>query len=482
MNARSSDRRRWIALVVVSFAMLMNALDQTIVNVALPTIQRELHFSQASLAWLIDAYLITFGGFLLVAGRLGDLVGRKKVFLFGVGLFTASSLVCGFAPNQGILIGARFVQGIGAALSSSVALAIIVAEFPRPTERARAMSVYIVTAVGGGSLGLLVGGLFTQALSWHWIFFINVPIGLAAMAAGVFLIEENVGTGIRQGVDVWGGLLSTAGLMLLIYAIVSSSRYGWVSVHTAEFGVAAVAVLVLFGFLERRLANPMMPFRIFRAKGLVSTSIVRMFMAPGLFGTFFIGALLLQRVLGYDAIRTGLAFLPQSLTIGILSLGVVGLVMRRIPPKWVALAGLCLVCAGLTLFSLAGPHTAYFPHLFFAFLMTGTGACTAFTPLITLAVADVPKDDAGLGSGVVNVTQQVAAAIAVAVLGTAATNRTATLAHGGAPDTAALLGGYRFAFALAVGSVAIAIVSGLFVLPSGRPRADERLLSASSLH
>jgi EmrB/QacA subfamily drug resistance transporter len=480
--AIGGHRRRWIALVVVSTAMLMNALDQTIVNVALPTIQRDLHFSQAELAWVIDAYLITFGGFLLVAGRLGDLVGRKKVFLAGLAVFTLSSLVCGLAPNQGLLIGARFVQGAGAALSSSVALAIIVAEFTKPTDRARAMSAYIITAVGGGSLGLLVGGIFTQALSWHWIFFINLPIGVAAMIAGWLLIDENVGSGIRQGVDIGGAILSTAGLMLLIYAIVSSAQYGWHSAHTFEFLAAAIVVLVAFGVLEHRLANPMMPFRIFRARGLLSTSVVRGFMAPGLFGTFFIGALLLQRVLGYDAIRTGLAFLPQSLTIGGMSLGVTGIMMRRLPPKWMALGGLCLLGGGLSLFSVSGPHTAYFPHMFFAFLMTGVGACTAFTPLITIAVADVPKEDAGLGSGVVNVTQQVAAAIAVAVLGTAATDRTATLAHHGHPDQAALLGGYRFAFALAVGSVVISVVSGLLFLRSPRPTKSEPLLSASSLH
>ena len=217
------ERRRWIALIVVCFAMLMNILDQTIVNVALPTIQRDLHFSQASLAWVIDAYLITFAGTLLLAGRLGDLIGRKKVFLVGVALFTAASIACGAADSQILLISARFVQGLGAALSSSVILAIIVADFPIPRERAKAMSSYIIVAVGGGSLGLLVGGYVTQALSWHWIFFINIPIGVATFLAGVALIEENTGIGIRAGLDIAGAILSTAGLMLAVYAIVSSS-------------------------------------------------------------------------------------------------------------------------------------------------------------------------------------------------------------------------------------------------------------------
>ncbi len=252
-------RRRWIALIVVCFAMLMNLLDQTIVNVALPTIQRDLHFTQASLAWVIDAYLITFAGSLLLAGRLGDLFGRKKVFLVGVALFTVASIACGVADSQILLIAARLVQGLGAALSSSVILAIIVADFPVPRERAKAMSSYIIVAVGGGSLGLLVGGYVTQALSWHWIFFINIPIGVATFIAGASLIEENIGIGYGAGLDIAGAVLSTGGLMLAVYAIVSASQYGWNSSHTLGFGAAAIIVLAAFLLLESRLATPMMP-------------------------------------------------------------------------------------------------------------------------------------------------------------------------------------------------------------------------------
>ena len=253
-RALAGEQRRWIALVVVCFAMLMNALDQTIVNVALPTIQRELHFSQAGLSWVIDAYLITFGGTLLLAGRLGDLIGRKRVFMAGVALFTLSSAVCGASTSQGMLIGARFVQGLGAALSSSVILAIIVTEFPNAIERTKAMSAYVFVAVGGGAVGLLVGGLLTQALSWHWIFFINIPIGVVTLAAGWRLIDENVGLGFGRGVDIAGAVLSTVGMLGLVYTIVTSSDYGWGSAHTAAFGAASI---VISGVNSIPAPNPM---------------------------------------------------------------------------------------------------------------------------------------------------------------------------------------------------------------------------------
>jgi len=466
------DRRRWIALIVVCFAMLMNILDQTIVNVALPTIQRDLHFSQASLAWVIDAYLITFAGTLLLAGRLGDLFGRKKVFMVGVALFTAASVACGAADSQILLISARFVQGLGAALSSSVILAIIVADFPIPRERAKAMSSYIIVAVGGGSLGLLVGGYVTQALSWHWIFFINIPIGVATFAAGVVLIEENTGIGFRAGLDIAGAVLSTAGLMLAVYAIVSSSQYGWGSTHTLGFGAAAIIVLVAFFLLERRLATPMMPIPVMRSPGLLTSSLVRGLMVVGMYSTFFIGVLYFQHVLGFDPIRTGLAFLPQTLSVALMSAGVTTRIMNRLQPKLTALIGLVVLGGGLTLFITSGVHTAYFPHLFVAVLLVGLGAATAFTPLLTMALAHVPTRDAGVGSGIVNVSQQVSAALSVAVLGAVSSSRTATLIAQGHSVTRALDGGYRLAFTIALGSVVTGIVLGTVIL-KGRDQGPE---------
>jgi len=479
------DRRRWIALIVVCFAMLMNILDQTIVNVALPTIQRDLHFSQVSLAWVIDAYLITFAGALLLAGRLGDLFGRKKVFLVGVALFTAASVACGAADSQILLISARFAQGLGAALSSSVILAIIVADFPVPRERAKAMSSYIIVAVGGGSLGLLAGGYVTQALSWHWIFFINIPIGVATFIAGAALIEENTGIGYRAGLDIAGAVLSTAGLMLAVYAIVSSSQYGWNSTHTLGFGAAAIVVLAAFFLLESRLVTPMMPFPVMRSPGLLTSSLVRWLMVVGMYSTFFIGVLYFQHVLGYDPIRTGLAFLPQTLSVALMSAGLTNRIMGWLGPKVTALIGLAVLSGGLALFIGSGVHTAYFPYLFAAVLLVGLGAATAFTPLLSMALANVPAQDAGIGSGIVNVSQQVAAALSVAVLGAVSTSRTVTLlAHGGSVREA-LDGGYRLAFAIALISVIIGLVVGSVILkrpgtPEEHPEVVDRSEAAVS--
>jgi EmrB/QacA subfamily drug resistance transporter len=468
------EHRRWVALIVVCFAMLMNTLDQTIVNVALPTIQHDLHFSQAALAWVIDAYLITFAGALLLAGRLGDLVGRKKVFLFGVGLFTLSSVACGAASSGVLLVVARFAQGLGAALSSSVILAIIVADFPVPRERAKAMSSYIIVAVGGGSLGLLVGGYVTQALSWHWIFFINIPIGLVTFLVGMFLIDENVGLGIRAGVDIAGAVLSTAGLMVAVYAIVSSTQYGWTSGHTLGLGGAAAVLLVGFVILESRLLSPMMPMSVLRAPGLLSSSIVRGLLVVGMYSTFFIGVLYFQHVLHLNPARTGFGFLPQTLMVAVMSAGVTTRIMAKLGAKATSVGGMVVVAIGLALFVWSGPTTSYFPQIFVAVLLIGFGAATAFTPLLTIALAGVPGKDAGIGSGIVNVSQQVAGALSVAVLGAVSTNRTATLLAAGRSVVDALDGGYRIAFMVAFASVLAAIVLGVVLLrrPSDEHAAE----------
>jgi EmrB/QacA subfamily drug resistance transporter len=317
-----TDNRKWIALVVVCLAMLMNALDSSIVNVALPSIQRDLHFSPSNLTWVVDAYLIAFGSFLLLAGRLGDLLGRKKVFLSGVALFTTSSVVCALAQNQAMLITARFFQGMGGAISTSVIVAIIVTEFSGAAERAKAMSAYMFVAVGGGSIGLLVGGILTQAVNWHWIFVINVPIGLLTLVLGSMLIKENAGLGVREGLDVTGSLLMTSSLIVGIYAVVKASAYGWTSLHTIGFAVLSFVLMSAFITFESRIERPIMPMRILKLRSLTASSVVRGLTFSSMFAVFFFGALYLEKVLGYAPLQTGIAFLPMTLAMAIMSLGV----------------------------------------------------------------------------------------------------------------------------------------------------------------
>ncbi len=460
----STDRRRWIALVVVCLAQLMNVLDTTIVNVALPSIQRDLHFTQGNLTWVVNAFLITFGSFLLLAGRLGDLAGRKRVFLAGVTVFTVASALCGLAPSQGVLIAARFIQGIGGAMSASAILAIIVTEFPQPAERARAMSAYVFVAVAGGSLGLLAGGLLTQTLSWHWIFFVNLPIGVMTFLLGRALIPNDTGLGIKGGVDWLGSALVTIALMTGVYAIVQATTYGWGSSRVLGFGALALVLLGAFLALEARIANPIMPLRILRLRGLVGSSVVRGFLVTGMYSTFFLGTLYLEHVLGYDALRTGLAFLPWTVTVGVLSLGITARLVARFGPMRVLLGGLSLVIVGLALLASAGAHTSFFPTLLVAYFTLGLGVGTSFLPLLTIAMAEVPASDAGLASGIVNVSQQISGAFGLAVLGTFATTRTKTLAAEGHSATASLLGGYHLAVDIGAVCIAVAIVLAVVVL------------------
>ena len=370
-TSAAGDRRRWIALVVVCLAMFMNALDGSIVNVALPDIQKSLGFSQSGLTWVVDAYLISFGSFLLLAGRLGDLVGRKKVFLAGVTLFVLASIACGSADGQAMLISARFIQGIGGALSSSVIVAIIVTEFPSPLERGKAMSAYVFVAVGGGSIGLLAGGVLTQFLSWHWIFFVNVPIGIATLILGRFLIVENVGLGIKQGVDWVGSALITLSVMVAIYGVVTATTYGWLSAHTLGILGAAVALFLFFIVLESRLANPIMPLRILKLRTLTGTAAIRGLLITGMFSTFFIGALYFEHVLGYSPVKTGLAFLPQALVMAALSTGITAKLVDRFGSKVVMYPGMLMAAVGLVLFGAAGEHASYFPQIFIGFLLLG---------------------------------------------------------------------------------------------------------------
>jgi EmrB/QacA subfamily drug resistance transporter len=474
----TDDRRRWLALVVVCLAQLMIVLDTTIVNVALPSIQADLHFSQGNLTWVINAFLVTFGSFLLLAGRLGDLFGRKRVFLAGVVFFTAASVLCGLAPSQGVLVGARFLQGVGAAAQASVILAIIVTEFPQPAERAKAMSAYVFVAVAGGSLGLLAGGALTQALSWHWIFFVNLPIGAATYALGRALIPADV-LGSRSGrVDWLGAALVTAALMTAIYAIVQAGSLGWTSERVLEFGSLAIALMAAFVTLERRIAHPIMPLRILRVHGLVGSSVVRGFLVTGMYSTFFLGTLYLEHIRHYSALQTGLAFLPWTLTVAALSLGITARLVGRFGEFPVLVVGMLVAAAGLVLLTTVGPDTAFFPTIFVAHFAIGLGIGSAFTPLIAIAMADIPPADAGLGSGIVNVSQQLSGAVGLAVLGTIATNRTHSLLESGHAATGSLLSGYHLAFTIGAASILAGVIFAL-VLLRPRPALEPELASES---
>jgi EmrB/QacA subfamily drug resistance transporter len=468
---RKRERRRWIALGVLCLGQLMMVLDATIVNVALPAIQRELHFSQANLTWVIDGYLITFGGFLLLAGRFGDLVGRKKVFLSGLVLFVAASILCGLADSQAVLIGARLIQGIGGAIASSVILAIIVTEFPEKAEQAKAMGLYAFVSAGGGSIGLLAGGALTQSLSWHWIFFVNVPIGAVALVLGWILIEENEGIGLSGGVDLLGSALITLATMFGAFAIVKSSEYGLLSARTLGAAGVSLALLGAFLGLEARVANPIMPLRILRLRTLMGSSLVRGLLVTGMFSAFFLGALYLERVLGYDAIDTGLAFMPLTVAIAAMSLGVSARSVARFGSLRTLAAGLAGIAVGLVLLAFQGVHASYFPGLFFAFLALGLGAGASFLPLLMIGMADAPAQDAGLASGIINVSVQLFGAIGLATLGTIATDHTKALTADGHPLAIALTGGYHLAYLVAAGFVGLGILAAFVIL---RPPAASR--------
>jgi EmrB/QacA subfamily drug resistance transporter len=439
-------------------------VDMTIVNVALPVIQRDLRFSQADLTWVVGAYLISYGSFLLMAGRLGDLIGRKRVFLSGVTLFTIASALCGVADSQLLLIAARFLQGLGGAISTSVIIALIVTDFPRPDERVKAMGAYMFVVTSGGSLGLLLGGALVQSVDWHWIFYVNLPIGVAVLALGARLIENRPGLGLKGGIDATGSVLVTSAMMVAVYAIVTAADHGWASGHTLGFGGAAAVLLGAFAYWENRIDNPILPFRILRVRTLIGASVVRSFLVIGMFGTWVLGTLYVEHVLGYGAWDTGLAFLPMTLTVGALSLGTTARVMARLGPERTVVLGMSFVVAALLLLTHAGEGASYFPELFFPFALMGLGMGTAMLPLLTIAMSGVPEKDAGLASGIVNVSMQLAGALGIAVLGTLAASRTSSLTDGGASVASALTGGYHLGFEIAAGAVAVGIVLAATVL------------------
>ncbi|MDT4984206.1 MAG: hypothetical protein QOF95_1696 [Pseudonocardiales bacterium] len=461
----TNDRSRWIALYVLCVGMLMIVLDATVVNVALPSIQDDLGFSTGSLAWVVNAYLISFGGLLLLAGRFGDLIGRRTIFLSGLAVFVAASLLCGIAHDQGVLVAARFLQGIGGAMTSAVILGMIVTMFQEPREQAKAIGVYAFVASAGGAVGLLAGGVLTQAINWHWIFFINIPIGIATAAFAIRLLPHDKGLGFGSGADVPGAALVTAALVLGVYTIVDpAANDGWTAGRTLMLGAVTLVLLAAFVAREATARNPLMPLRIFRSRNITGANIVQVLGVAGMFGMFFLGALYLQRILGYDALEIGLAFLPVTIIMGTLSVRYSERLVMRFGARTTLLPGFVLIIAGLVWFAQVPVHGQYVTDVLPTMILLGTGAGISFPALMGLAMSGAKPEDAGLASGLVNTTAQVGGALGLAVLATVATSRTTHLVAEGHSMASALTSGYHLAFWIAAGLMTAGLVVAATVL------------------
>ncbi|MDH6704729.1 EmrB/QacA subfamily drug resistance transporter [Kitasatospora sp. MAA19] len=462
-------RSRTLALVVLCAGMLMIVLDGSIVTVALPAIQQDLGFSPAGLTWTVNAYLIAFGGLLLLAGRLGDLIGRKRIFVTGLTVFTAASLLCAVAPGPGPLIAARFLQGVGGALASSVSLGMIVTLFPEPRERGRAIGAFSFVGAAGASIGQVLGGVLTEALDWHWIFLINLPLGLVATLLAVRVLDAERGPGLRAGADAAGAALITAALMLGVYAIVGTGEHGWASARTLGLGVLALGLLAAFLFHESRAAHPLLPLRMFRSRNVSGANLVQILTISGMFAFQILVALYAQNVLGYGAAATGLAMLPAAVAIGAVSLLLSARLSARFGERAVLLAGLALLVAALGLLVRLPTDADYAVHLLPTMLLIGGGGLVLST-LAVLGMSGAGPADAGAASGLFNTSQQIGGALGVAVLTTLANGRTAVLAAAGHSTADALTGGFRLAFATAAGLLTAALLLAAAVLQPAAQR------------
>ena len=477
MTAAAEDRRRWLALYVLCTGVLMIVLDITIVNVALPSIQDDLGFSQSSLAWVVNAYLIPFGGLLLLVGRLGDLIGKRRVFLAGLTVFIFASLFCALSQTQGMLISARFIQGIAGALTSAVVLGMIVTMFPQPREQAKAIGVYGFVASAGGSIGLLAGGVLTEAINWHWIFFINIPVGILTAFLTVRLIDDEPGIGLDKGADVPGAVLLVSGLMLGVYTILNVADVGWGATETLVLGAISIALEAAFIFRQARIETPLMPLRLFRSRNVTGANGVQALLVAGMFSMFFLGALYLQRILGYNPLEVGLAFLPATIVMGTMSLGFSERLIMRFGPRQTLIAGLVLIAGGLLLFARTPVDGRYAVDVLPAMLLTGLGIGTSFPSLMTLAMSGATPEDSGLASGLVNTTAQVGGAIGLAVLATLASQRTDSLLADGASHLSALNSGFHLAYLVGAALVGVALAIAVLVLryepiPEGAEAAE----------
>jgi EmrB/QacA subfamily drug resistance transporter len=466
-----TPRTRWLALYVLCLASLMIVLDTTIVNVALPSIKEDLGFSRTSLAWVVNAYMLTFGGFLLLGGRLGDLFGARRLFLAGIALFTLASLACGLATTQWFLVSARAVQGLGGAVASAVSLSLMMGLFTEPAERAKAMGVFGFVAAGGGSLGVLLGGVLTSSLDWHWIFLVNLPIGVLVCALSLKLLPGTRGAaGARR--DVAGALTVTTALILAVYAIVNGNQAGWTSAQTLGLLGIAAALLAAFILIESRVDAPLMPLRLFRLRNVTVSNIVGVLWAAGMFAWFFLTALYLQLVLGYGPLEIGLAFLPANLIMGAFSLGLSAKLVMRFgirPPLGV---GLGLAAVGLLLLARAPVDGSFTPDVLPSMILLGFGAGMAFNPVLLAAMSDVAPEESGLASGVVNTAFMMGGALGLAILASLAASHTDALTSAGSGRLEALTGGYHVAFVVGAAFAAAAAVIGAVLLRDRAPAAS----------
>ncbi|MEV5511562.1 MFS transporter [Streptomyces flaveolus] len=471
-------RTRRLALGVIATGMLMIILDGSIVTVAMPVIQSDLDFTPAGLSWVVNAYLIAFGSLLLLAGRLGDMIGRKRMFLAGVAVFTAASLLAGVATSPAALIAARFLQGIGSAMASAVGLGILVTLFTEPGERSRAIAVFSFTGAAGASIGQVLGGVLTDALTWHWIFFINLPIGIAALAIAVRVLPGDRGLGLGAGADVLGAVLVTAGLMLGISTVVKAEEHGWASGRTLGLGALAAVLLAAFLVRQATAKNPLMPLRVFRSRSVSGANLVQVLMVAALFSFQILVALYLQKVLGYGAAETGLAMLPAAAVIGAVSLGVSARLNARFGERNVLLAGIALLVGVLGLLARVPVRADYAVDLLPVMLLAA-GFGLALPALTTLGMSGASEEDAGLVSGLFNTTQQIGMALGVAVLSTLAASRTENLTAHGRTAAEALTGGYRLAFAVGAGLLITAFAVAFTMLRRSGRQASEELAAGT---
>jgi len=470
-RAPADERRRWLALTVLCLGVLMIVLDTTIVNVALPSIRQDLAFSETALVWVVNAYMLTFGGFLLLGGRLGDLFGHRRVFLAGIVAFTVASLACGLANSQALLIAARAVQGLGGAVVSAVSLSLIMNLFTEPADRAKAMGVYGFVCAGGGSIGVLLGGLLTGALSWHWIFLVNLPIGVAVYALCVALLPAHRGDRPAVRLDVAGAVSVTAALMLAVYGVVNGNEAGWGSPQTLALLGAAVLLFVVFLVLESRVRDPLVPLALFRLRNVATANVAGVLWAAAMFAWFFISALYLQLVLGYSPMQVGLAFLPANLIMAAFSVGLSAKLVMRFGIRWPLALGLLIAAGGLACFARAPVGGDFAVHVLPGMLLLGLGAGIAFNPMLLAAMSDVRPEDAGLASGVVNTAFMMGGSLGLAVLASLAAARTELQLASGAPPAVALNAGYQSAFVVgAAFAVAAALLGALFLrTPTAAP-------------